>query len=89
MGSTYNECSLVLKVTCDDRSVVLTGDLPSTMEEKLLAMGIDFKCDVLKVGHHGAALSSCADFLDACAPSMAVISSERGNETYSSKTICS
>ena len=81
MGSTYNECSLVLKVTCDDKSVLLTGDLPSTMEEKLLAMGIDFKCDVLKVGHHGAALSSCADFLDACAPSMAVISSERGNET--------
>lgn len=78
-GSTYNESSLVLKVVCDGKSILLMGDLPSTIECSLIAQGVDLKCDVLKVGHHGAALSSCADFLDVCAPSIAVISSERGD----------
>ena len=35
-GSTYNECSIVLKVTVDNKSILLTGDLPSTMETVLL-----------------------------------------------------
>lgn len=72
--SYYNEHSIVLKVTCDNKSILLTGDLPSTMERTLLSEGYDFKADVLKVGHHGAAASSCADFLDAVNPSYAVIS---------------
>ncbi len=81
-GSTYNECSIVLKVTCDKKSILLTGDLPSTMENELLKKnkGI-LKSDILKVGHHGAALSSCADFLDAVSPKMAIISSDKPDKT--------
>ena len=73
-GSTYNECSIVLRVTCDKKSILLTGDLPSTIERFLLTQGYNFKADILKVGHHGASASSCANFLDAVNPSYAVIS---------------
>lgn len=73
-GSTYNECSIVLKVTCDGKSILLTGDLPSTIEKDLMQQGYKFKADILKVGHHGAAASSCASFLDAVDADYAVIS---------------
>lgn len=80
-GSTYNECSIVLKVTCDNKSILLTGDLPSTMERILMEKNYDLKADILKVGHHGAAASSCADFLDAVSPTHAVISSNIPSKT--------
>lgn len=77
LGSTYNECSIVLKVTCDNKSILLTGDLPSTMEHLLMDKGYNFKADILKVGHHGAAASSCASFLDAVDADYAVVSCSR------------
>ena len=80
-GSTYNECSIVLKVTCDGKSILLTGDLPSTMEDSLMREGYDFKADVLKVGHHGAAASTCAKFLDTVKPQYAVISCDKSKNT--------
>ena len=78
-GSTYNECSMVLRVTCDGKSILLTGDLPSTMETSLMEQGYNFKADILKVGHHGAAASSCAKFLDAVGAKYAVISSNKSD----------
>ena len=80
-GSTYNECSIVLKVTCDGKSMLLMGDLPSTMERELMEKGYQFRADILKVGHHGAAASSCADFLDAVKPQYAVISCSKDKNT--------
>lgn len=72
-GTTYNESSIVTKVTCDNKSILMTGDLPTTMEEKLMAKKYNMKADILKVGHHGAAASTCADFLDYVKPAYAVI----------------
>lgn len=73
-GSTYNESSIVLRISCDNKSILLTGDLPSTIENELLDEGYNLKADVLKIGHHGASASSCADFLDAVSPEYAVVS---------------
>lgn len=80
-GSTYNECSIVLKITCDGKSFLLTGDLPSTMERQLMGKGYNFKADVLKIGHHGAAASSCAKFLDAVNADYAVISASKSKNS--------
>lgn len=80
-GSTYNECSIVLKVECDGKTILLTGDLPSTMERPLMQNGYNFKADIIKIGHHGAAASSCAKFLDAVKPEYAVISCSRSKST--------
>ena len=73
-GTTFNESSIVLKVKCDNKYILLTGDLPSTMEDKLISKGYNFKADVLKVGHHGAALSTNTAFLKNVKPTHAVIS---------------
>lgn len=72
-GTTYNESSVVIKVACDNKTILMTGDLPTTMETKLMAQKYDFKADILKLGHHGAAASTCVDFLDKINPQYAVI----------------
>ncbi|MCR5737281.1 MAG: MBL fold metallo-hydrolase [Eubacterium sp.] len=74
-GTTYNECSIVLRVSCDGKSILLTGDLPAIMEHSLIQQGYNFRADILKVAHHGAGSSTCMDFLDAVKPTHAVISS--------------
>ena len=73
-GTTYNECSIVLKATCDKKSVLLMADLPTVTANSLIKQGYNFKADILKVGHHGAASSTSADFLNIVNPSYAVIS---------------
>lgn len=76
-GSTYNECSIVLRVSCGGKSILLTGDLPSNMESLLISKGYDFKADVIKIGHHGAGSSSSAAFLNKVGAKYAIISSLR------------
>ena len=44
------------------------------MEARLLSEGQDLHADVLKVGHHGSKTSTIQPFLDAVAPSIALIS---------------
>jgi competence protein ComEC len=69
-----NNDSLALRITYGAKSFLLTGDLESPMERLLLADGRALHADVLKVGHHGSKTSTSPDFLDAVAPSIAVIS---------------
>ncbi len=79
-GTTYNECSIVLKATCDGKSVLLMADLPTVTANSLMKQGYNFRANVLKVGHHGAASSTSEEFLNAVNPSHAVISaSEQPN----------
>ena len=72
-GTTYNESSIVMRVTCDDKSILMTGDLPTTMETKLMKKGYKFNADILKVAHHGAGASTSAEFLENVDPTHAVI----------------
>ena len=58
----------------EGNSFLFTGDAMENAERDMLANGLDLSADVLKVGHHGAATSSCQEFLDAVQPSIAVIS---------------
>ncbi len=81
-GSTFNESSVVMRVSCDDKSVLMTGDLPTTMETKLMKKGYNFKADILKVAHHGAGASTSEEFLDHVKPSYAVISNGWDGDTY-------
>ena len=72
-GTTFNESSVVTKVTCDKKTILMTGDLPTTMEDKLIAQKYNLKANILKVGHHGAAASTSTEFLDKVNPQYAVI----------------
>ena len=72
--SNLNDRSLITLFRAGDQDVLFMGDAESTAEESLLAHHPALTCDVLKVGHHGAATSSSEEFLQAVRPSTAVIS---------------
>ena len=76
-----NDASLVLKVQCGNRSLLLTGDISSTVEQSLVNSGTDLQTDILKVAHHGSAGSSSTSFLAEAAPKYAAISVGQGTVT--------
>ncbi len=78
-SSGVNDLSLVMRLTFGEVSLLLTGDIESKAERELLAAKKDLKALILKVAHHGSQSSSRADFLDAVAPKIAVISAGYGN----------
>ena len=77
-----NDDSLVIRVDFGRRSFLFTGDAEAPSERELVdAHPITaLECDVLKVGHHGSANSSCAEFLDVVRAKIAVISVGAGND---------
>ena len=74
-----NDDSLVMRLEYGDTSFLFTGDMTSKAEKDLINDGADLRCDVLKVGHHGASGSSCYQFLYEAQPGIGVISCEKGN----------
>jgi beta-lactamase superfamily II metal-dependent hydrolase len=68
-----NNYSLILKLDHKGNTFLFTGDAEQETEADLIAKDIDFSCDVLKVGHHGGATSTHANFLFKASPVYAVI----------------
>lgn len=81
-GEEDNERSLVIRATALGRSALLTGDVESWGERRMLAAGAELRSDVLKVAHHGSRSSSSEEFLRAAAPRLAVVSAGRGNRFH-------
>ncbi len=73
-GGNLNDRSLVTLFRAGDQNVLLMGDAEAAAEQSLLAHYPSLRCDILKVGHHGAATSSSLSFLQTVQPSVAVIS---------------
>ncbi|MGZ4881047.1 MAG: ComEC/Rec2 family competence protein [Halobacteriota archaeon] len=73
-----NDHSIVMKVTYQRVSYLLTGDAESSAEARMISM---YNCSayVLKVGHHGSSSASSAAFLRAVMPHIAVISAGANN----------
>lgn len=70
-----NERSLVLLAEVHGRRVLLTGDVESWAEHRLVeCCARDLRVDVLKVAHHGSRTSSTETFLEAARPRLALIS---------------
>lgn len=71
-----NDNSLVMMLDSPDGRILLTGDMEYLEEMDLLSSGADLKCDVLKVPNHGDG-DACSPYLiTACAPSVALISTD-------------
>ncbi len=71
---TENSRSVITMAEIDGKKFLLTGDIEAKAEKALIRDGIDFKCDVLKVAHHGSSSSSTDDFLKKAKPRYAAIS---------------
>jgi competence protein ComEC len=74
-----NDNSVTIRLTFGQRSFLLTGDLESESERRLVEAHRIEPVDVLKVAHHGSKTSTSPGFVDAARPSWAVISSGAGN----------
>ena len=71
-----NFCSVVTMLTYNEKKFLFMGDGGSKegdVEETLLNMKLDLKCDVLKVGHHGSTYASSQEFINQVIPEYAVI----------------
>lgn len=77
LGDDSNNSSVVIKLTYGENKFLFTGDAEKSEEDDIWT---NIKCDVLKVGHHGSATSSSADFLKKVDPTYAVISCGMGNK---------
>ena len=77
-----NDYSVVIRLDYGETSFLFTGDAEEASEEAMLAASpaSKFKCDVLKVGHHGSDSSTSTAFLAAADPSLAIIMCGEGNE---------
>lgn len=74
-----NDNSLTVRVRYGAKTFLFTGDLEAEAERRLLQTGKVSPVDVLKVAHHGSRTSSTPAFLEAIAPTVAVVSSGAGN----------
>jgi competence protein ComEC len=72
--SDTNNNSVVLRLTWNEVSFLLTGDIGEEAEREILHQGYKLNGTVLKVGHHGSSTSTSEQFLSAVDPEIAVIS---------------
>ena len=68
--------SLVMMLESADGRILFAGDMEEAEERLLLATGADLRCDVLKVPNHADSDACSADLIAACAPKVAVISTD-------------
>lgn len=74
-----NENSIVLRVVCGEKSLLLTGDAGLESETAMLGTSHELSADILVAGHHGSEHSTSDAFLDEVAPEYVVISCGKGN----------
>lgn len=78
-GKDANDSSIVTYFELHDTSVLFMGDAGIAAEEQILKDYPNLQADILKAGHHGSRTSSSPEFLHQVHPSLALISSGRGN----------
>jgi competence protein ComEC len=74
-----NNDSIVLRVSLEGESFLLTGDVEAPAEAEIVDSGADIGAQVFKSPHHGSRSSSSPAFLAAVRPDLVVISVGRGN----------
>ena len=76
-----NSASVVLLVSYGEMKVLLTGDVSSLIEERIIALFPERTkdVDILKAGHHGSKTSTAPSFLEHTKPNAFVYSMKAGN----------
>ena len=76
-GVNSNNTSLVLRLVCDDRSVLLPGDVEVFGQSRLMELGWAIKSDVMLLPHHGSWKPTLLDLLAAVDPDVVIVSNSR------------
>ena len=76
-ATSVNNRSLVLRITCDDQSVLLTGDIKQDAMAALLLGDESLAADALVLPHHGSWVAALPTFVEAVNPRVVVQSSGR------------
>ena len=74
---SVNDTSLVLRITCGGRSILVPGDLEEAGQAALAALGARVRSDVLVLPHHGSWKRTLPAFVEAVRPRVVVVSSAR------------
>ncbi len=75
-----NNSSCILKITYDNKSILLTGDIEHQVEKALISKHKNIiRSDILLVPHHGSKTSSSLEFIRQVAPKYALISVGKDN----------
>ncbi len=72
--------ALIARVSYRSVSFLFAADVRADVERAMVRNGLSLDSTVLKVSHHGSSTSSCAQFLSAVSPSLAVVSVGVDNE---------
>ncbi|HWK22335.1 MAG TPA: S-layer homology domain-containing protein [Ureibacillus sp.] len=73
-----NDASIVIKVTYNQVSFLLTGDANTGIESQMMSQ-FDVSSTILKAGHHGSNTSSSLSFLQKVKPAATILSYGEGN----------
>lgn len=76
--SDSNNNSLVMMLNYGREKILLTGDIEEEAQQGLLGDGVDIRCTVYKVSHHGSRYI-LPGFLEAAGPRISVISVGKNN----------
>lgn len=83
-----NEDSVVGLLNYKDKKVLLMGDAPVEVEQRLVWRKIlEGRVDVLKVGHHGAKTSTSRELVEEVRPQLAVIGVGRNSFGHPSREV--
>lgn len=77
---SYNDLSVVTKVTCGDIRFLIEGDAERASEYEMVDAGEDLSADVIRCGHHGSCDASSDKLLKVVDPAFAVVSCGAENE---------
>lgn len=75
-----NDASISVVVVYGEHTFLLTGDLASNQEGKLISAGIPKSITVYKAGHHGSKYSSGEQLLSYIRPEYSIISAGKDNK---------
>lgn len=86
-----NKSSLLLKITYEDLTILMTGDLGTEGEEKILEYYKTrpdmLQSYIIKIGHHGSRYSTGDHFLRAVNPKIAVFQVGKNNFGHPHRTV--
>lgn len=77
-----NYASGVYYTAIKGKRILVTGDAPKEIEEKIIRDHPELRADIVKISHHGSNTSSSPNFLSQIQPELAVISCGTNNRYH-------